>query len=681
MGSTIFTSYQNNDRSFVVAPYIFGTTYVDQTHYTYIGFADSLSGDGFTTTYDDSKLFYAIKISTTSLTPVVGDFASLWMPFEKHRDDRYATYSNYKIFEPTGNKGIYHANNLNQANGTPQAYHYKGTYNRIYFCIYDATADSNAVNRASNTSGTYATFYDLDLGVFAPLVGIPEAEPANKDYHDFPVVIVTDTGYIIIAKERLDVGGGNHNSPMEIWRSLAAETIEDPESPGDHYFEKVLEIPSTTYDYAYPSLQKGPATGEIFLMMRGYLIGGAGIPNHNVLLIKTLDNGVTWEDLAGTPDVVTRIFECEDVSGVGTSWYFYPHLCKGPERSMGLHFFGLLNEGPDGTSPDGTTATNRHKYIVYLQSDDGVTWNDIVRYTVGSGGFSKNVVTGGHVTGAELLANCLVGDVSLTANASYSALDQWIDKDGIPYICTPIYYVWNLDETPDYSGKSNRLEGFYVIYYNTTTTTWTSIDIISLFTDSIKNPYSSAAEVDFYASRPTLVVYGDGVFDVILRRIVDSDGMDNYKMLDSFHPEYSTIEDDSYLVIRQHYRIKTTEANNFYEGCAANDYYSHDDSYQVGGAPIGAPTVDLDNSLIPVIMETVFWRTSDNGTTWFQVREPYRSSALSEYASFLPPIAVSNNMHDSGYLALFDGRARKASPVGTTLDHSAFTMFVDKVQI
>jgi hypothetical protein len=668
MGSTTFTSYQNNDRSYAIAPSTFGT--VEQSHYTYIGFADSESGDGFTTAYSESKLFYAVKVSATALTPLYTDFSGLWMPFEKHRDDKYATYSNHKLVEATGNVGMYNSLNFGQNACTPVAYHYKGTYNRIYFVLYDCTTDANGDNRASNTTGSYVMYYDLDTGSFSPPIALPQDYPASTDYHDLPAMTVTDTGFIIIAKEELDVGGGNHNSPMEIYRSQAAETIEDPASPGTHYFTEVLELAIGTYDYAYPKFQKSSTPGEIMLFMRGYSGGG---DLHNALVIRTQDNGLTWESLAGVSNTVTRIAECEDISGTNLNWYFYNHLAKGPEKTYGFHFFGFLNEGPHSggrVSPDGTNASNTVKYIVYMQSDDGITWNNIVRYITGSGGFSKNVVSSGAVTAAELLANCVAGDVSTDAHESYMAADVWIDKDGIPYILTPKWYRY-LNEATDYSLKGNVLKGYYVIYYNTTTPAWTSIDITSLLVDSIQNPYSSASEMDFYAIRPTMVVYGDGVFDVILNRVIDSDGMDNYKLLDSFHPAFSAIDDIADLVVGQTYRIISTETNNFYDGCAVGDYYRH------SGTPTLSPG---SNTLVPVIMETVFWRTTDNGTTWFQVREPYRSP-WGDAAIPNPPMAGSSNMHDSGYNAIFVGRGRKASYAGTAIDHSAFTMFIDKVQV
>lgn len=46
--------------------------------YTYIAYADANDGTGFTTTFNVSKDWIAIRSTTSPLVPVVGDFAGLW---------------------------------------------------------------------------------------------------------------------------------------------------------------------------------------------------------------------------------------------------------------------------------------------------------------------------------------------------------------------------------------------------------------------------------------------------------------------------------------------------------------------------------------------------------------------------------------------------------------------------
>jgi len=51
-------------------------------------------------------------------------------------DDNYATYFNPKIIEPD-EIGAWTSSLMAQTACTPVAYHYEGTYNRIYFVLYD----------------------------------------------------------------------------------------------------------------------------------------------------------------------------------------------------------------------------------------------------------------------------------------------------------------------------------------------------------------------------------------------------------------------------------------------------------------------------------------------------------------------------------------------------------------
>lgn len=52
-----------------------------QDVFIYKGYADDSNGTGFTTTFSSIKKWIAIRTSTTVLTPVVGDFAGLWIKY------------------------------------------------------------------------------------------------------------------------------------------------------------------------------------------------------------------------------------------------------------------------------------------------------------------------------------------------------------------------------------------------------------------------------------------------------------------------------------------------------------------------------------------------------------------------------------------------------------------------
>ena len=64
-----------------VLKYTVPTAAAGTTYYTYVGYAEDNSGTGFSTSPDASRTYIAFKISTSVLTPVVGDFAGLWQKY------------------------------------------------------------------------------------------------------------------------------------------------------------------------------------------------------------------------------------------------------------------------------------------------------------------------------------------------------------------------------------------------------------------------------------------------------------------------------------------------------------------------------------------------------------------------------------------------------------------------
>jgi len=483
----------------------------------------------------------------------------------------------------------------------------------------------------------------------------------TTDIHDVPAIIVSRDGDIIIVKESLEPGG-THNSYVEFWKSNAAETIEDPTSPGSHYFTKVTRFETGSYGkYSYPRLQQGVAENEILCYFRTNSGG-----HHHLVVARSQDNGSTWKDLSGNVDDVTQIAECEDIAGAGLDWYFYCHSTKGPEGTYGYNMFFQLNEGYLGNSPDGTLAASCNKYIGYLQSDDGITWNNFARYYNGTGGFSKNVVNSGSITSAELKANCILRDISTDARESYTIFDSWINKEGIPYALVNRNYRYDDAESPNYGEftkgyKSNIVIDVFVLTYDTVADAWIEVSVMNLGREK-RDPYSTLYST--HALRPTLVAYEGETMDVVIRRLVDQYGDYEYSF-----PEITASAD---LVKGMIYRVTATAANNFGDGVVIGDLY-----YYSGSA---TPTVDASNKLLPVRVELTFWRTRNNGGDWYQIREPYIMN-FQPYASNNPGIASSSNMHDSKYLTHFVATPVKLDSSGTCFDHSMLTMFIDKIQI
>ncbi len=542
---------------------------------------------------------------------------------------------------------------------TPIAYHYRGTYNRIYFVLYGTYEDANGDVRAGHSTGTWIMYYDLDNEVFSSEIAIPQiyAMDDPHDYHDIPAMIVTDDGYILIVKESLEPSGV-HNSYVEFWKSNAPETIEDPGTPGTHYFTKVARFTNGTWGYySYLGLMKSSTDGELLCFLRA---NGGGAHHHHLVVAKTEDNGSTWTDLEDGANDMTLIAECEDIAGTGLDWYFYPFETKGPEKIYGYTLFGGLNEGINGTSPDGTPASSAYKYLIFLQSDDGITWNNFAKYYTGTG-FSKNILSSGAITAAELKANFVIRDVSTDARESIGVLDSWINKEGIPYALNVIYYTYDNSENPDYSRKDNRGKNFYITTYDTIADTWIDIDIEPL----LKDPRDAHVSTwPAFSSNPLIVCYSGETIDVILHRFID--GYDKYG---TTHDEITSSAD---LVRGGIYRITATAGNNFGEGLIVGDYYQ----YTAGATP----TVDGSNKLMPIEKEIVFWRTHNNGDSWYEVREPFQFKE-GRYATVQPGSGCSANMHDSGYLATFLAAPMRVDDSGVVYDHSKFVMFIDDVII
>lgn len=76
--------------------------------FLYIAWADSSDGTGFTTTFDPTKNYIAVKQSATEiLSPVVGDFAGLWTKYRGEGGDRYSTTSSTSLTIGTGTKNLF----------------------------------------------------------------------------------------------------------------------------------------------------------------------------------------------------------------------------------------------------------------------------------------------------------------------------------------------------------------------------------------------------------------------------------------------------------------------------------------------------------------------------------------------------------------------------------------------
>jgi hypothetical protein len=527
----------------------------------------------------------------------------------------------------------------------PQSYHYKGTYDRIYFVFMDWLLNGLGVTRSAphNVNTTQVCFYDLDKKYFSPLTSIVHAYNTSTDGHDFPALMVTDDGHIMVTKEQLKTGGV-HNSPIEIWRSNSVEDISE--------FTQITTLSkSGVLGFSYPTMMKNLTSGRIFMPLRGQPSGHTGMYG-----ACSDNNGLAWKGIDGTANTPFMIASCASILSGPSDWYFYQNVLNGP-RSKGYCIAVNLNEGPNGTSPDGTPAASRNKLLMYMYSSDGVTFGNAAYQFGTSGAFSKNVVTSGNITPAELLANFVVYDCSTIAHKSVAMREVTLSPEGIPYIMYSIQNIWDSTETPNYANKDNIVDSTKLAYFNSATSAWVINDISGIE----KEPDDVDATKYSYAGwRPILIIHKNDVIDIIVQKVISK--TDPYRA-------QKLISVGSEAVGGGIFKINTTTTDNFGAGLIAGDYFRYGDTAYTS-------KIDANNTLIPVETHVSFKRSLDKGVTWTEIREPLK---LFDYLSNGNIGACSSNIADSGIVAIFTGIPRTLSG-GAVLDHSDLCLIIEKIQ-
>lgn len=563
-----------------------------QRQYTYVAYADSNTGIGFTNTFSTDKLYFAILTSAVELlSPVQSDFTGLWQILKtKNSTFEYST----EIIEPNG-LANYHTNTMGGSYNGPCAVYYKGTYNRIYFTILERYVDA-AQNAISGAQTTHRVGYvDLDKNVISNLIEIPFARYHGTDTHTVPAINITNNGYIILMWEQLSgtpPAGTGHNTNIEIWRSNAAETIEDPVTPGTHYFTQTGLI---TGEHSYPKIFV-LTDNKIFAFTRHH----SGTHKY-AAGFKSEDDGVTWTSLTGVTNSYTDIINYDRTGP--TDWYTYIYTVDGAQ-GYGINLFLCPNEGFTGTSPDGTPASSNAKTLYFLHSDNGTNWDNAELFTIGSGGTTKNIISSGALTYAELEANYKVDDVSTDVEYSMQILHTSLkETDGIPYIL----YMIN-DRTPESGGNAPIINNtgvyLYIAYYDTGTTSWVKTDVLSMLQLESTSVYGVGL---YYGGLGAIKVYNENIIDVMLTRI-------------KYFPygrAYSEISSTSDIVDGKQYRITATDVNHFGTGAVVDDILY---VFGSGGNHITATgtiiTLDANNKLEPLLLEKVYFRTYDAGSNW-----------------------------------------------------------------
>ncbi|MTB53044.1 hypothetical protein [Lewinella sp. W8] len=311
------------------------------------------------------------------------------------------------------------------------AYTYIGSHHRTYF----------AWARETNVEA-YVSYYDHEKKEFGPEVawGIPRS--GATDDHAVPAIVVANDGHILLFQEQLlGTAGFANNSPIHIRRSTNPEDISSWSAVSGSPF-------SNRGSYLYPNVMPN---GDVVVYMRS---------DHEYMSCwRSTDNGVTWKNFDDTAIGSTTASGPHIVSLPANNWcYLFTAQVKGGLSIIVRHRNGNVSEYP-----------NSHA----LFTSDNITYGNWTWWINGqTGGWSKNVDTGGAISITELNDNCLiVGDAAETEDVV--SAKQFQVSDGYMWI----YYLYNPD--PSTLATRARLR-VYDVNYN-------QVSDVDIF-DNINNP-------------------------------------------------------------------------------------------------------------------------------------------------------------------------------------------------
>lgn len=165
--------------------------------YLWIAYSDSLTGSGFTLSFDSSKDYIALLVTTSSTTPSQSDFDNLWYRY-KGEGDRWATFSTTSMTIGTGTKSLIVETSLSYTTGQYIVIAEDNVpANRMegYVITYDRFTGQMSVDVDTTAgSGTIAN-WDVNLqgaGTPSPGTGTP-FENLDVDIATSPEVVDTFT--------------------------------------------------------------------------------------------------------------------------------------------------------------------------------------------------------------------------------------------------------------------------------------------------------------------------------------------------------------------------------------------------------------------------------------------------------------------------------------------------------
>ena len=330
--------------------------------------------------------------------------------------------------QSTGGIGMHDGTTACTKNGSMQpgvAY-----YNDKWLLTWNAKAD------ATNKLKKYVFYYTISTSTKSGniLIAYPQnwAEYnrlGSADTHCQVVTCVDDDGYVYAAFERYDAAGSPHNSYLDIYRAT---------NPGSVSAWPAYTSPTGSIEEILTYPQLWVINNILYLTCR---MGESTANQDHCAVLKSVDRGVTWKDLAGNLAGGGSCTPAFIDFNTGISRH-YPHMlqCK---KEHGLQLF--IKAAVD-------TSNYQYPQCFYLYSADGETWGNIEYFqTAGLSGWSKNIVDDGAITQAEAQTNAVVAGTQIAEGIDtvrYPACGCVTESNKVKLILAKgtrdASYIWNI---------------------------------------------------------------------------------------------------------------------------------------------------------------------------------------------------------------------------------------------
>jgi hypothetical protein len=476
-----------------------------------------------------------------------------------------------------------------------QAWYHEGTRRRVYFTFMGRLNWNAPIEYLTN----YVSYYDLDSRDFAEPVDLGTDYATLVDVHLMAFPVVDSNGYIHIYHETGKTGiawdsNSQHNTNIIHKVSDAPEDIET--------FSRVGAV--TNADESYPKYWK---------LTNGNYYGIYRNNSQESVCIHYSDNEMsTWKNMAGTANQTTEVCRLTP----STAFAYSMHVPG--KRSDGINIVVMDYDLGAGHSIDN---------LYFLHSDDGITWENVNSWkNHGSGEFSKNIVSTGYITHAELDANFKI-PATTAMPLKWNMRCGAISPNGMPII----QYVEDNTTT-------NRIDNAYIAYW--IAGSWTHVQIREhIWSGEILNRSEGSI-----GKGHVLIPYSDTNWDLIVAFVPDGRGL---PINDDSCMNYGNMTGD----------IEPTQGDVFvaqrYMVVATNGIGGIPAAYNVGDTfnCLDNGALDANNVVKPIRMAFKVMRTSDAGVTWHQVREFRSNSPFGMTRSG----SVEANFMDTGKLFFFMG--------------------------